>query len=94
MVWNLLIQRVATQSFLDQRIMVLLGMIFSPISFSIPKLRSWSFLEHVISKRRMKKSIRRIMDDTELAEETKRKIAMEKVCDLSALYLYLMYSLV
>ncbi|XP_066370876.1 protein CHROMATIN REMODELING 20-like isoform X2 [Miscanthus floridulus] len=31
-----------------------------------------------VSKRRMKKSIRRIMDDTELAEETKRKIAMEK----------------
>lgn len=42
----------------------------------------------------MKKSIRRIMDDTELGEETKRKIAMEKVYDLSAFYLYLMYSVV
>ncbi|OEL21409.1 Protein CHROMATIN REMODELING 20 [Dichanthelium oligosanthes] len=31
-----------------------------------------------VSKRRMKKRIRRIMDDTELGEETKRKIAMEK----------------
>uniref|UniRef100_A0A0D9XKB5 Transcriptional regulator ATRX n=1 Tax=Leersia perrieri TaxID=77586 RepID=A0A0D9XKB5_9ORYZ len=31
-----------------------------------------------ISKRKMKKRIRRIMDDTELGEETKRKIAMEK----------------
>jgi len=31
-----------------------------------------------VSKRRMKKSIRRIMDDTELGEETKRRIAMEK----------------
>jgi transcriptional regulator ATRX len=28
------------------------------------------------------------MDDTELGEETKRKIAMEKVCDLSISYLY------
>lgn len=36
----------------------------------------------------MKKRIRRIMDDTELGEETKRKIAMEKVCDLSISYLY------
>jgi hypothetical protein len=50
----------------------------------MPKLSSWSFLQHVISKRRMKKSIRRIMDDTELGEETKRRIAMEKVCDFSA----------
>ncbi|CAN6288056.1 unnamed protein product [Urochloa humidicola] len=31
-----------------------------------------------VSKRRMKKRIRRIMDDTELGEETKLKIAMEK----------------
>ncbi|KAJ1295322.1 hypothetical protein BS78_01G215300 [Paspalum vaginatum] len=31
-----------------------------------------------VRKRRMKKRIRRIMDDTELGEETKRKIAMEK----------------
>lgn len=31
-----------------------------------------------VSKQKMKKSIRRIMDDTELGEETKRKIAMEK----------------
>ncbi|KAL6641027.1 hypothetical protein ACP70R_019208 [Stipagrostis hirtigluma subsp. patula] len=31
-----------------------------------------------VSKRKMKKRIRRIMDDTELGEETKRKIAMEK----------------
>lgn len=34
---------------------------------------------NVISKQKMKKKIRRIMDDTELGEETKRKIAMEKV---------------
>ena len=31
------------------------------------------------SKRRKKKKIRRIIDDTELGEETKRKIAIEKV---------------
>ncbi|KAL5224296.1 hypothetical protein ABZP36_010935 [Zizania latifolia] len=31
-----------------------------------------------VSKRKMKKRIRRIMDDAELGEETKRKIAMEK----------------
>ncbi|XP_062205430.1 protein CHROMATIN REMODELING 20 [Phragmites australis] len=31
-----------------------------------------------VSKRKMKKRIRRIIDDTELGEETKRKIAMEK----------------
>nr|CAB3494524.1 unnamed protein product [Digitaria exilis] len=31
-----------------------------------------------VSKQRMKKKIRRIIDDTELGEETKRKIAMEK----------------
>jgi hypothetical protein len=39
----------------------------------------------------MKKRIRRIMDDTELGEETKRKIAMEKVCGLSVLYRYFIY---
>lgn len=31
-----------------------------------------------VSKQKMKKKIRRIMDDTELGDETKRKIAMEK----------------
>ncbi|TVU30471.1 hypothetical protein EJB05_22097, partial [Eragrostis curvula] len=31
-----------------------------------------------VSKKKMKKKIRRIMDDTELGDETKRKIAMEK----------------
>jgi hypothetical protein len=40
---------------------------------------------YVISKQKMKKKIRRIMDDTELGDETKRKIAMEKVCDLSSI---------
>lgn len=71
--------------------MVLLGMIFSPNLFSTPKLCSWSFLKPVISKQRMKKKIRRIIDDTELGEETKRKIAMEKVCGLSVLYVYCIY---
>lgn len=32
-----------------------------------------------ISKRRRKKKIRRILDDTELGEDTKKKIAIEKV---------------
>lgn len=32
----------------------------------------------LLASKKMKKSIRRIMDDTELGEETKRKIAMEK----------------
>lgn len=32
------------------------------------------------SKRKQKKKIRRILDDAELGEETKRKIAIEKVC--------------
>jgi hypothetical protein len=40
---------------------------------------------YVFSKQKMKKKIRRIMDDTELGDETKRKIAMEKVCDLSSI---------
>lgn len=31
------------------------------------------------SKRKQKKKIRRILDDAELGEETKRKIAIEKV---------------
>jgi transcriptional regulator ATRX len=31
------------------------------------------------SKRKKKKKIRRIIDDAELGEETKRKIAIEKV---------------
>lgn len=31
------------------------------------------------TKRKRKKKIRRILDDTELGEETKRKIAIEKV---------------
>lgn len=31
------------------------------------------------SKRKRKKKIRRILDDAELGEETKRKIAIEKV---------------
>lgn len=31
------------------------------------------------AKRRQKKKIRRIIDDAELGEETKRKIAIEKV---------------
>ncbi|XP_049389704.1 protein CHROMATIN REMODELING 20 [Solanum stenotomum] len=34
--------------------------------------------EHKSTKRRPKKKIRRILDDTELGEETKRKIAIEK----------------
>ena len=74
--------------------MVLLGMIFSANLFSVPKLSFCSFLIPVISKRRMKKRIRRIMDDTELGEETKRKIAMEKVCGLSVLYFYFIYIVV
>jgi transcriptional regulator ATRX len=37
------------------------------------------------SKRKNKKKIRRIIDDAELGEETKRKIAIEKVlCVLNA----------
>lgn len=36
----------------------------------------------IISKHKMKKRIRRIMDDEELGEETKLKIAMEKVCSI------------
>ena len=94
MVLNLLVQRPATQSFLDWKTMVLLGMIFSANLFSVPKLSFWSFLKPFISKRRMKKRIRRIMDDTELGEETKRKIAMEKVCGLSVLYFYFIYIVV
>jgi hypothetical protein len=37
----------------------------------------WSFF--FSTKRRRKKKIRRILDDTELGEETKKKIAIEKV---------------
>ena len=33
----------------------------------------------VSTKRKQKKKIRRILDDAELGEETKRKIAIEKV---------------
>jgi hypothetical protein len=33
----------------------------------------------ISSKRRKKKKIRRILDDAELGEETRRKIAIEKV---------------
>lgn len=36
-------------------------------------------LSLISTKRRRKKKIRRILDDTELGEETKRKIAIEKV---------------
>lgn len=34
---------------------------------------------YISTKRRRKKKIRRILDDAELGEETRRKIAIEKV---------------
>jgi hypothetical protein len=47
---------------------------------SLVELYSLSHLVFFFStKRRRKKKIRRILDDTELGEETKKKIAIEKV---------------
>jgi hypothetical protein len=44
-----------------------------------PKHNSQIMLLCIRSKRKKKKKIRRIIDDAELGEETKRKIAIEKV---------------
>jgi len=50
-----------------------------------PKHNSQITLYCDSSKRKKKKKIRRIIDDAELGEETKRKIAIEKVlCVLNA----------
>jgi hypothetical protein len=52
-----------------------------------PKHNSQITLYCDSSKRKKKKKIRRIIDDAELGEETKRKIAIEKVlCVLNARY--------
>lgn len=46
------------------------------------------------SKRRHKKKIRRILDDAELGEETKKKIAIEKVAICIKIKLFLCLNLI
>ena len=52
-------------------------------------LRLYMYISSFSSKKKPKKKIRRILDDAELGEETKRKIAIEKVIPCQCFYFFI-----